>query len=106
MVPVMIRYKFKNYIYAEIGPQFSFMYNSWVEFESDIDSRDAIIKEYNRDKINKIDAGLMVGVGYTLFKGTGWTFGAKYYYGFVDVYKDVSNTKNSSIFLLCLAVQA
>lgn len=99
MVPVMIRYKFKNHIYAEIGPQFSLMYNSWIEFESDIEGRDATIKEYNRDRINKIDAGVMVGVGYTLFKGTGWTFGAKYYYGFVNVYKDISNTNNSSIFL-------
>ena len=99
MVPVLIRYKFKNHIYAELGPQFSLMYNSWVEFESDIEGRDAIIKEYNREKINKIDAGIMVGMGYTLFKGTGWTFGAKYYYGFVDVFKDVPNTKNSSIYL-------
>ncbi len=99
MVPVLIRYKFKNYFYAELGPQFSLMYNSWVEFESDIEGRDAIIKEYNKEKINKIDVGIMVGVGYQLYKGTGWTIGAKYYYGFVDVFKDVSGTKNSSIYL-------
>ncbi len=99
MVPVLIRYKFKNHIYAELGPQFSLMYNSWVEFESDIESRDAIIKEYNKEKINKIDVGIMVGAGYRFFNGTGWTIGAKYYYGFVDVFKDVSGTKNSSIYL-------
>ena len=99
MVPVLLRYKFKNYMYVELGPQFSLLYNSWVEFESDIDGRDVAVKEYNKDKINKIDAGIMVGMGYTLFKGTGWTLGAKYYYGFVDVFKDVSNTKNSSIYL-------
>lgn len=99
MVPVLIRYKFKNFMYVELGPQFSLMYKSWVEFESDIDGRDVVVKEYNKEKINKIDAGLMIGMGYTLFKGTGWTFGAKYYYGFVDVFKDVSGTKNSSIYL-------
>ena len=99
MVPILIKYKFKNYIYAELGPQFSLMYNSWVEFESDIEGSDAIIKEYNKEKINKIDVGIMVGVGYQLYKGTGWTIGAKYYYGFVDVFKDVPNTKNSSIYL-------
>ncbi len=99
MVPALIRYKFKNHLYAELGPQFSLMYKSWVEFESDVEGRDMTIKEYNKDKINKIDIGIMVGVGYTLFKGTGWTFGAKYYYGFVNVFKDVSNTKNSSIYL-------
>jgi len=99
MVPAMIRYKFKNHIYAELGPQFSLMYNSWVEFESNIEGSDIAIKEYNKDEINKIDVGIMVGAGYRLFKGTGWTLGAKYYYGFVDVFKDVPNTKNSSIYL-------
>jgi len=99
MVPVLIRYKFKNNMYFELGPQFSLLYNSWVEFESDIEGRDVIVKEYNKDKINKLDVGIMAGVGYTLFKGTGWTLGAKYYYGFVDVFKDVSGTKNSSIYI-------
>ena len=85
MVPALIRYKFKNHIYVEAGPQFSLMYKSWVEFNADVDGRDAIFKEYNKDKINKVDAGIMAGLGYKLFKGTGWTIGAKYYYGFVDV---------------------
>lgn len=99
MVPVLIRYKFKNHMYVELGPQFSLMYNSWVQFESDIEGRDVVVKEYNKDKINKIDAGMMVGMGYTLFKGTGWTFGAKYYYGFVNVFKNIKGTNNSSIYL-------
>lgn len=99
MVPVLVRYKFKNHMYFELGPQFSLLYNSWVEFESDIEGRDAIIKEYNKDKINKLDVGLMAGIGYTLFKGTGWTIGAKYYYGFVNVYSGMPGTNNSSFFL-------
>ena len=99
LVPALAKYKFKNYIYVEAGPQFGLMYKSWVEFESDIEGRDAKIKEYNKDKINKLDAGIMLGMGYTLFEGSGWTLGAKYYYGFVDVYKDRAGTKNSSIFL-------
>ena len=99
LVPALIKYKFKNNMYVEAGPQFGLMYKSWVEFKSDIDGRDAVVKEYNKDMINKLDAGVMIGLGYTLFKGTGWTFGAKYYYGFVNVYKDRKGTKNSSIFL-------
>ncbi len=98
MVPTLIKYKFKNHFYAEIGPQFGLMYKSWIEFNADIEGKDAIFKEYNKDKINRIDAGAMIGFGYTLFKGSGWTIGVKYYYGFVDVYKDVNNTKNSSFF--------
>lgn len=98
LVPVLIKYKFKNHFYAEAGSQFGLMYKSWIEFNSDVEGKDAIIKEYNKDKINKIDAGIMVGLGYTLYKGNGWTVGVKYYYGFIDVYKDIHNTKNSSFF--------
>lgn len=99
MVPVLIKYKFKNNIYVELGPQFSLMYKSWVEFESDIEGRDVIVKEYNKEKLNKIDAGAMIGAGYRLFKGTGWTFGARYYYGFVNVYTGMHGTNNSSFYL-------
>ena len=99
LVPALVNYKFKNHLYVEAGPQFGLMYKSWVEFKSDIEGRDAIIKEFNKEKLNKFDVGIMVGLGYTLFKGTGWTLGAKYYYGFVDVYKDRKGTKNSSIFI-------
>ncbi len=98
LVPALVKYKFKNHLYAELGPQFGLMYKAWVEFTSDIDGREARVKEFNTDNINRVDAGLMVGMGYTLFNGNGWTFGLKYYYGFVDVYKDLSGTKNSSLF--------
>ena len=99
MVPALIKYKFKNNIYVELGPQFSLMYNSWVEFDSDIEGKDVAVKEYNRDLINKLDVGIVIGIGYTLFKGTGWTLGVKYYQGFVNVYKGLPGKRNRSIFL-------
>jgi hypothetical protein len=106
LVPALLRYTFKSYIYAEFGPQFGLAYKSWIEFNRNIEGEnyfnkeyDAIIKEYNKDKIHRIDAGLMAGVGYRLMKGKGWTIGVKYYYGFVDVYKDIKNSKNSSLFI-------
>ena len=107
LVPILLKYKFKNQIHIAAGPQLGLMYKSWIEFNSDIDGHDATIKDYNREDINKIDAGIAVGLGYRLFKGTGWTISAKYYYGFVDVYKNISGTKNSSIFMeLCIPVGA
>ena len=99
LVPILAKYKFKNHIYAELGPQLGLMYNSWVEFNSDLEGRKVAIREYNTEKINRLDAGLMAGVGYKLFRGTGWTFGAKYYYGLTDVYKDRPGTTNSSFFV-------
>lgn len=99
MVPILIKYKFKNNIYAEVGPQLALMYNSWIQFNSKVDNNEAILKEYNTKSINKIDAGAMIGLGYRLLKGTGWTIGAKYYYGFTNVYKDIKGSNNSSFFL-------
>jgi hypothetical protein len=98
LVPVLARYKFKNHLFVEAGPQFGLMYRSWVEFNSDIKGNDAVIKEYNRDLINVIDAGVSAGIGYTMLKGKGWTIGLNYYYGFVNVYKGNSATKNSAFF--------
>lgn len=99
LVPALIRYKFKKGVYGELGPQFGLMYKSWVEFNSDYEGSDAVIKEYNKDALNKIDVGAMIGFGYKFQKGPGWTLGVKYYYGLVDVYKNISGTKNSSFFI-------
>lgn len=99
LVPVLAKYRHKSNIYVEAGPQFGLMYKSWVEFTSDIDGKDATIQEYNKEKINKIDVGALVGAGYKFKKGPGWSVGVKYYYGFVDVYKDIVNSKNSSLFV-------
>lgn len=99
IVPAFARYKFKNNIYAEIGPQFGLMHKAWIEFNSDIDGNTAKVKEDNKDMINRIDMGIGAGVGYRLLKGLGWTIGVEYYYGLLNVYKDKSGTKNSSLFL-------
>ncbi len=99
MVPILIRYTFKNHFYIEAGPQAGLMYGSNIEYNSKIDDADARIRNYNKDQINKIDVGAMGGIGYTLKKGTGMTIGIKYYYGFVNVVKNISGTKNSSLFI-------
>ncbi len=98
-LPVLAKYKLKNHIYFEAGPQFGWRRKSWVEYRSDVEGKDARIREYNEDMIHRIDMGAMAGLGYQLLDGKGMTIGIKYYYGFVDVYKDKSGTKNSSLFL-------
>ena len=51
------------------------------------------------DDINKINLGPIGGFGYKLKKGKGLTVGVKYYYSMLDVYKNIENTRDSSIFL-------
>ncbi len=99
LIPVLAKYKFKNHMYAEGGFQFSWMYNSWIQFDSKFEGNSARIKENNEDITNWFDIGLTAGTGYRLLNGYGWTLGARYYYGLVNVYKDRSGTKNSVLFL-------
>ena len=99
LVPALARYKFDNHMYAEIGPQFGLAYRSYIKFHSKIDGIEINASEDNRDMINRFDMGLAAGAGYRLLKGLGWTIGLRYYYGFLDVYKDRSGTNNSSLFL-------
>lgn len=99
VVPALLKYNFKNRIYLEAGPQFALMYKAWVEFNSDSDDEEIRIKDYNEDDINRIDAGITFGTGYKLKADSGMTIGIKYYYGLANVYKDVSGSNNSSLFL-------
>jgi len=99
LVPALARYKFKNNMYAEIGPQFGLLYKAHIQYDSDIDGIEIKAKEENRDMINRFDMGIAAGAGYRLLKGLGWTVGLRYYYGFLDVYKEKSGTRNNSLFL-------
>jgi len=107
LVPALAKYKFKNHIYVEGGPQFGLMYDAWVEYNSDVEGTTARIRADNKDMINRLDAGIMGGFGYTLLRGMGISFGVKYYYGFANVYKDQSGTNNNSLFVkLCVPIGA
>ena len=85
------------------GFQFSWMYKSWIQFDSKVEGNSARIKENNEDITNWFDIGLTAGTGYRLLNGYGWTLGARYYYGLINVYKDQPGTKNS-VFFLKLAI--
>lgn len=99
LVPALIRYKFKNHLYVEAGPQAGLRHKAYVEYNSDVEGKIARVREDNEDMVQRLDGGLMGGVGYILKKGTGMTLGIKYYYGLGDVYKEKSGTKNRYLLL-------
>lgn len=96
LIPALLKYKMDNYFYFEGGPQFGLAYNSWVEFNHELDGTTTKIKDKNIDLINKFDFGFTGGIGYHLHQGRGMSFGVKYYQGLIDVYKRKSGTFNSS----------
>ncbi len=99
VVPILIRKYLKNNIYFEAGPQLGLTYKSYIEFEENTKEREASIKKYNSSATNWFDAGIVGGAGYKFKKGPGWSIGAQYFYGFTDVYKNRSDTKNSGFFI-------
>ncbi len=98
LVPILLKYRQKH-LYLEGGIQAGLMYKAWVEYTSDSTGFESIIKEFNDDKINRIDLGLMAGTGYRFNGRTGWTIGLNYYWGLTNVYKGEPGTHNQSLFL-------
>ncbi len=99
MVPFFIKYNFKNHIFIEGGPQFGLMYNSETIYKETRDNNDIFVRTYNKDKINKIDAGAGIGLGYTFLKGKGWTIEGRAYRGFINVLKGVKGTGNTVLYI-------
>jgi hypothetical protein len=101
-VPMLIRYRSKINLFAEAGIQTVWMYKSFVEYNWEPDDNETVInREYNKGATNPIDVGVMAGLGYKLKNkyDLGMTFSLRYYYGFVNVYKGISGTNNSSLYL-------
>ncbi len=100
IIPVFLKYRFKNRIHFEVGPQFGLAYKAFVDFDYEENGTTVSIEQNNKSDINRIDLGFGIGTGYRFNnKATGATIGLKYYHGFIDVYKNLSGTKNSALFL-------
>ena len=100
LVPTLAKYRFKNNLYVEAGPQFGLMYKAWLEHNfNDEKGNENRIREENKDAVNRMEVGAVAGVGYRLLKGLGWTIGVRYHYGLTNVYKNISSIKNHALFL-------
>ena len=97
LVPTLMKYAFNNNIYLEGGPMFGLMHKAWIEYQTNTDGFESEVKQFNKDDINRMEAGAAFGLGYRI-KGKGWSFGIRLYHGFTNVYKDRSGTKNSALF--------
>jgi hypothetical protein len=101
-VPIMVRYKFKNELFIEGGANLGLLYKAYDNFYTDVkDEEDLAFSLEVRDHYNRIDAGVMAGIGYSVLKGTGYNFGVRYYYGLTEIMKenDGDPQRNSSIYL-------
>jgi hypothetical protein len=101
-VPGFLKYKFSKHFFVEGGLQLGLLYKAFDVFkESVFHKNDLEFTNEIRDNYKRLDVGGVVGFGYRLLKGNGVNFGARYYYGFVDILKDNTGPpqRNSSIYL-------
>ena len=88
-VPVMMKYQFKNHLYAKAGIQLGLRAKAFDEFLNTVkDDDDLKYKLKTRDNYHPLDAGLAFGLGYRLMKGNGMNLGVQYYLGLIDVVID------------------
>ena len=88
-VPVMMKYQFKNHLYAKAGIQLGLRAKAFDEFINTVkDKEDLNYKLKTRDNYHPLDAGLAFGLGYRLMKGNGMNLGVQYYLGLIDVVID------------------
>jgi len=80
-VPIVLKYKTSFGLYFEAGPQVGILASE--DFK----------ELTNDDFAEKIDAGMVGGIGYQFPNGLG--IGARYYYGLTDISKIKSNTINT-----------
>lgn len=85
-VPVMMKYVFKNHLYAQGGIQLGLKYKGTDVFVNSVNSdEDLSYKVDIKKQYHPLDAGLCAGLGYRIIKGNGMNIGLQYYYGLVDV---------------------
>jgi len=101
-VPILLKYKFHDHFYAELGPQLGLLYKAFDEFSTDeFNKNDLIFKFKVRDQYRRLDAGITAGLGYRLLKGNGMNLGVRYYFGLVNILKENpgGSERNSSLYL-------
>lgn len=88
-IPVLVRYRLKHHLFFEIGPMIGIMTRATdVFYNTVIKDEDLSYKNKVTDRYKWFDAGVEAGIGYQLIKGTGVSFGVRYYQGLLNVRKD------------------
>ena len=101
-VPVLLKYRFLDQLYAEGGVQLGLMYKAFDEFTASVEDDDDLVYTVDiKDQIKRIEAGVALGAGYKLLKGQGMQFGVRYFWGLTDTLKDNPGdaVKNSSLYI-------
>jgi len=96
-VPINLKYKFEKNVFIDAGVQIGLSYKGNDIFYNTVSNKDDL--SYTNDvrtQFKRIDMGGSAGVGYKFKKGIGMNIGARYYYGFMNIYKSPPDKTNNS----------
>jgi len=88
-VPAAIKYRFGDHFFILGGFQIGLMSSAKDIFLNTVNTTDDLtFTNTVTDEYNRIDSGLLGGIGYKLLKDTSMSFGVSYYYGLTNIYRD------------------
>jgi hypothetical protein len=84
--PLTLKYTVKKRVYAEAGVMLGLLYRGEDTFTG-TSSQGNDLAHVNdvRNKFHPLDAGLLGGIGYRIWKGYGMNIAVRYYHGLVDI---------------------
>jgi hypothetical protein len=94
-IPIMIKHVFKNKFYIQGGGMIGLLHTADDVFSKNVINKEDLLYTLDiKDDLNKIDAGIMGGIGYRLLGGNGMNLAIRYYYGLVNLNKSDALPKN------------
>ncbi len=96
-VPIMLKYRFENHIYAGLGFQASLLMKARLNYSHAYENIEITSSIDNRDWFKRVDVGLVGGFGYKLRQGNGINLGVKYYAGLIDITKSSNSVNRNNV---------
>lgn len=88
-IPVLVRYKFTNHLFIEMGPRFGILTKATDHFyEPGKPENGNSYKNNVTGRCNWFDAGIEAGMGYHLLRGKGVNLGLRYYHGITGLFRE------------------
>ena len=100
-VPILMKYKFNNGLFVELGPMLSLLYKAYDVYHTEYLDNDLSFVYDFKEKTNRVDVGVEAGIGYYLSKRDGVYVGVRYYQGLRNIPKSAPTLSqiNSTLFI-------
>jgi len=95
-MPLLMRYRIKGLLFAELGPQADLMFQPKDIFKTKIDGNPISYTTKIKDDVALFDIGVSAGLEYKLKKDKGMGISVRYYYGLTDVITNLSGSQKNT----------